>query len=49
MPVTNHHYVEGTPIQPPFPAHTRTALFGLGCFWGVERGFWELPGATPRL
>ncbi|CAD7852900.1 MAG: Peptide-methionine (S)-S-oxide reductase MsrA (EC 1.8.4.11) [Olavius algarvensis Gamma 1 endosymbiont] len=44
MPVTNRHNVKGTPIQPPFPANTRTALFGLGCFWGAERCFWELPG-----
>ncbi len=44
MPVTNLHYVKGTPIHPPFPADTRTALFGLGCFWGAERCFWELPG-----
>jgi peptide-methionine (S)-S-oxide reductase len=44
MPVTNRHYVKGTPIQPPFPASTRTALFGLGCFWGAERCFWELSG-----
>jgi peptide-methionine (S)-S-oxide reductase len=44
MPVTNCHYVKGTPIQPPFPPDTRTAMFGLGCFWGAERCFWELPG-----
>jgi len=44
MPVTNLHYVKGTPTQPPFPADTRTARFGLGCFWGAERCFWELPG-----
>ena len=44
MPVSNRHYVKDTPIKPPFPAHTRTALFGLGCFWGAERCFWELPG-----
>jgi len=44
MQVTNHHYVKGTPIQPPFPEGTRTALFGLGCFWGAERRFWALPG-----
>jgi peptide-methionine (S)-S-oxide reductase len=43
MSVTNRHYVKGTPIQPPFPPDTRTALFGLGCFWGAERRFWELP------
>jgi peptide-methionine (S)-S-oxide reductase len=44
MAVTNRHYVKGTPIQGPFPADTRTAIFGLGCFWGAERCFWELPG-----
>jgi len=44
MTPTNRHYVKGTPIQPPFPAGMRTALFGLGCFWGAERRFWELPG-----
>jgi len=44
MSVTNRHYVKGTPIQPPFPPGTRTALFGLGCFWGAERRFWELSG-----
>lgn len=44
MPVTNRHYVKGTPIQPPFPTGTQTALLGLGCFWGAERSFWELPG-----
>jgi len=44
MSVTNLHYVKGTSIQPPFPADTRTALFGLSCFWGTERCFWELPG-----
>lgn len=44
LPVTNRHFVRGTPIRPPFPADTRTALFGLGCFWGAERCFWELPG-----
>jgi len=44
MPVDNRHYVKGTPIQPPFPDDTQTALFGLGCFWGAERNFWTLPG-----
>ncbi|MCG6863326.1 MAG: peptide-methionine (S)-S-oxide reductase MsrA [Chromatiaceae bacterium] len=44
MQVTNRHFVKGTPIQPPFPAGTLSALFGLGCFWGAERCFWELPG-----
>jgi len=43
MAVTNRHYVKGTPIQPPFPPDMHTALFGMGCFWGAERTFWELP------
>jgi peptide-methionine (S)-S-oxide reductase len=44
MPVTNHHYVTGRPIKPPFEQGLSRALFGLGCFWGAERGFWQLPG-----
>ncbi|HHI77478.1 MAG TPA: peptide-methionine (S)-S-oxide reductase, partial [Gammaproteobacteria bacterium] len=44
MPVTNRHHVNGHPIQPPFPEGLRQALFGMGCFWGAERRFWELPG-----
>lgn len=46
MPVSNRHYVKGTPIQPPFPDGTQSALFGLGCFWGAERAFWMLPGVV---
>ena len=42
--VTNRHYVNGNPIQPPFPDGLRTTIFGLGCFWGAERTFWQLPG-----
>jgi peptide-methionine (S)-S-oxide reductase len=38
------HAVLGTPLQGPFPAGLETAIFGLGCFWGAERLFWELPG-----
>lgn len=44
MPVTNRHYVLGNPIQPPFPEGMETAIFGMGCFWGAERKFWELSG-----
>jgi peptide-methionine (S)-S-oxide reductase len=44
MPVTNRHYVSGNPIQPPFPEGLETAMFGMGCFWGAERGFWEREG-----
>jgi peptide-methionine (S)-S-oxide reductase len=38
------HRVLGTPIVPPFPAGTETAVFGMGCFWGAERMFWRAPG-----
>ncbi len=44
MPVPNRHYVLGTPLEPPFPVHTQRALFGMGCFWGAEKTFWQLPG-----
>lgn len=44
MALTNRHYVNGNPLQPPFPAHLRQVVFGLGCFWGAERRLWELPG-----
>jgi peptide-methionine (S)-S-oxide reductase len=44
MEVPERHFVNGNPIKPPFPAGMRTALFGLGCFWGAERKFWQLPG-----
>ena len=44
LAVTNRHYVNGHPILPPFPAGLELALFGLGCFWGAERRFWELGG-----
>lgn len=42
--VPETHAVLGTPLQGPFPAGFETAIFGLGCFWGAERLFWELPG-----
>ncbi len=38
------HFVNGNRIVPPFPGGLREALFGMGCFWGAERLFWELPG-----
>jgi peptide-methionine (S)-S-oxide reductase len=44
MPITNKHFVTGNPIAPPFPANLQQALFGLGCFWGAERKFWQSPG-----
>ena len=44
MPVPAAHFVNGHPLQPPFPAGFARAMFGMGCFWGAERKFWQLPG-----
>ncbi len=44
MPVPEKHAVSGNRIVPPFPASMETATFGLGCFWGAEKLFWNLPG-----
>ena len=44
MPVPDKHTVLGTPLQPPFPDGLEQAQFGLGCFWGAEKKFWETPG-----
>ena len=44
MPVAATHYVNGNPIKAPFPAGLQQAVFGLGCFWGAERRFWQQPG-----
>ena len=42
--VPSKHYVNGNPLQPPFPEGMRQAVFGMGCFWGAERLFWERDG-----
>jgi peptide-methionine (S)-S-oxide reductase len=46
MPVPASHYVLGTPLTPPFPPGSQRAVFGMGCFWGAERKFWEAPGVV---
>ncbi|MCB1774509.1 MAG: peptide-methionine (S)-S-oxide reductase MsrA [Gammaproteobacteria bacterium] len=44
MPVVAKHFVNGRSIKPPFPDGMQQAIFGLGCFWGAERRFWETEG-----
>ncbi|HEV8324056.1 MAG TPA: peptide-methionine (S)-S-oxide reductase MsrA [Myxococcota bacterium] len=44
MPVPPEHFVNGARLEPPFPEGMQLALFGLGCFWGAERMFWQAPG-----
>ena len=43
MPIASRHFVLGTAMEPPFPG-METAIFGMGCFWGAERKFWEAEG-----
>ena len=42
IPTAASHFVNGRPLQPPYPAGLEQAVFGLGCFWGAERKFWQL-------
>ena len=44
MGIGGHHLVLGTNMQPPFPDRMQQVIFGMGCFWGAERKFWQLPG-----
>ena len=44
MPVTDRHYVHGHSLKPPYPENMMTSMFGMGCFWGVERKFWQVDG-----
>ncbi|HST95003.1 MAG TPA: peptide-methionine (S)-S-oxide reductase MsrA [Microvirga sp.] len=43
IPTAERHFVNHRPLQPPYPQGMRQALFGLGCFWGAERKFWQMP------
>jgi peptide-methionine (S)-S-oxide reductase len=44
MPVPAKHHVNKAPLEPPFPPEMERAMFGLGCFWGAEKIFWQRPG-----
>jgi peptide-methionine (S)-S-oxide reductase len=44
MKVAAAHFINGNRLEPPFPAGMELALFGMGCFWGAERKFWNVPG-----
>jgi peptide-methionine (S)-S-oxide reductase len=46
MPVPDRHEVLGTPLRPPYPQGTQVAEFALGCFWGAEKDFWQVPGVV---
>ncbi len=46
MRVSKAHFVNGAPLEPPFPEGSELALLGLGCFWGAERKFWQTPGVV---
>jgi peptide-methionine (S)-S-oxide reductase len=46
LDIPETHFVNGARIVPPFPDGTRTAVFGLGCFWGAEKDFWQTPGVV---
>ena len=46
LPVPDRHFVNGASLTGPWPDGTRTAVFGLGCFWGAEKAFWQVPGVV---
>jgi peptide-methionine (S)-S-oxide reductase len=49
FPLTGHHHVLGNPLLPEYPDGLEVADFALGCFWGAERGFWQIPGVWTTL
>jgi peptide-methionine (S)-S-oxide reductase len=49
LPVPESHFVTGHRLSPPFPEGLVSAMFGMGCFWGAERGFWQLPGVYSSM
>ena len=49
MPVAKTHTVKGTPMKPPFPDGMQLAMFGMGCFWGAEKKFWNVPGVYSTM
>ncbi|MEN9214498.1 MAG: peptide-methionine (S)-S-oxide reductase MsrA [Gloeomargarita sp. DG02_4_bins_56] len=49
MPVPEKHYVNGNRLTPPFPAGMELAMFGMGCFWGAEKKFWQMPGVYSTM
>ncbi len=44
LPTASHHFINGNPLKGPYPEGYRKIVFGLGCFWGAERKFWEVDG-----
>ncbi len=44
IPTATHHFVSGRPLKGPYPEGAETCYFGMGCFWGAERLFWQVPG-----
>ena len=44
IPTATHHFVSGRPLKGPYPEKAETCYFGMGCFWGAERLFWQVPG-----
>jgi len=49
LQVAERHIISGNPLRPPFPTDSQLAMFGLGCFWGAERRFWEMDGVFSTM